>query len=57
MLLFEIIKLLPTLRLSSGGSHEWKYENTGFGVHEWNEIRSYTEKKSNFLFLLCFYLQ
>ena len=22
MLLFEIIKLLPTLRLSSGGSHE-----------------------------------
>ena len=25
MLLFAIIKLLPTLRLSSGGNHEWKY--------------------------------
>ena len=31
-------------------------ENTDCGVHEWNEIQSYTEK-SNFLFLLYFYLQ
>ena len=33
-------------------------ENRGFGVHELNKIRSYTEKKKSiFLFLLCFYLQ
>ena len=28
-------------------------ENTGFGVHEWNKIRSYTEKKKNQIF--CFF--
>ena len=32
-------------------------ENTDCGVHEWNKIQSYTEKKSNFLFRFCFYLQ
>ena len=31
-------------------------ENASFGIHECNKIRFYTEK-SNFLFLLCFYLQ
>ena len=38
---------------------EWTpQENTDCGVHEWNKIQSYIEKKkSNFLFLLCFYLQ
>ena len=29
-------------------------ENTSFGVHEWNKIRSYTEKNLIFCFLYAF---
>ena len=55
MLLFAIIKLLPTLRLSSGGSHEWKYRFWCSWMKKKFDLT--LKKKSNFLFLLCFYLQ
>ena len=31
-----------------------KSENTSFGVHEWNKIRSYTEKNHIFCFFYAF---
>ena len=30
------------------------YENISFGVHEWNKIRSYTEKNQIFCFFYGF---
>ena len=44
-----------TCIFTRGYRHSCKYcatsENTGFGVHEWNKIRSYIEKIPDILYV------